>query len=364
MPRSPGGGPFGSPGKPTSWASSRSGSSTTSTRSRTRPTRSRSNRSPRSRPWPPRPARSGWGTSSSAPGSATPRSSRRWSRRSTSISGGRMELGIGAGWKRDEWVAYGYEFPETPERLARLGDDLEVITRMLAPGRTVHATFHGPTRERRRRDQRPQAAPGAPADRRRRQRPQRHLATRRALRRRGQPRQGDAGRRREGPADHPVALRGDRAGPRLAPGLGPHLAPRQGRAGPGADRPAGGLPRARRGADHRIPPGLGARPGRARGLRRRHGPGRLRPARRLAGSPGTPRSRSDLRDHERRTLGTSCQPSASRWTGIRRPNAVQAVARGVATSPGCRKPNWRRRTHVYSKGDCVPVDRSRGIRGL
>jgi F420-dependent oxidoreductase-like protein len=59
------------------------------------------------------------------------------------ISGGRMELGIGAGWKRDEWVAYGYAFPETPERLARLGDDLEVITRMLAPGRSVRASFSG-----------------------------------------------------------------------------------------------------------------------------------------------------------------------------------------------------------------------------
>src|SRR5262245_53403057 len=59
------------------------------------------------------------------------------------ISDGRMELGIGAGWKRDEWVAYGYDFPETTERLARLQDDLEVISRMLAPGRTVHATFHG-----------------------------------------------------------------------------------------------------------------------------------------------------------------------------------------------------------------------------
>ena len=29
------------------------------------------------------------------------------------ISGGRMELGIGAGWKRDEWLAYGYGYPET-----------------------------------------------------------------------------------------------------------------------------------------------------------------------------------------------------------------------------------------------------------
>ena len=59
------------------------------------------------------------------------------------ISGGRMDLGIGAGWKRDEWLAYGYGFPETKERLARLGDDLEVITRMLAGDKHEHATFDG-----------------------------------------------------------------------------------------------------------------------------------------------------------------------------------------------------------------------------
>lgn len=59
------------------------------------------------------------------------------------ISGGRMELGIGAGWKRDEWLAYGYGFPETRERLAALRDGLEVITAMLAPGRTTHATYTG-----------------------------------------------------------------------------------------------------------------------------------------------------------------------------------------------------------------------------
>jgi F420-dependent oxidoreductase-like protein len=56
------------------------------------------------------------------------------------ISGGRMELGIGAGWKEDEWRAYGYGFPDTRTRLAMLADHLEVITRMLAPG---HATFSG-----------------------------------------------------------------------------------------------------------------------------------------------------------------------------------------------------------------------------
>jgi F420-dependent oxidoreductase-like protein len=60
-----------------------------------------------------------------------------------SISGGRMDLGIGAGWKKDEWLAYGYGFPETKERLARLGDDLEVIARMLAGDKHQHATFEG-----------------------------------------------------------------------------------------------------------------------------------------------------------------------------------------------------------------------------
>jgi F420-dependent oxidoreductase-like protein len=56
------------------------------------------------------------------------------------ISGGRMELGIGAGWKEDEWRAYGYGFPDTKTRLATLRDHLEVISRMLATG---HATFAG-----------------------------------------------------------------------------------------------------------------------------------------------------------------------------------------------------------------------------
>ena len=59
------------------------------------------------------------------------------------ISGGRAELGLGAGWKRDEWLAYGYGFPATSERLAILADHLEVITRMLEPGRSNHATFEG-----------------------------------------------------------------------------------------------------------------------------------------------------------------------------------------------------------------------------
>jgi alkanesulfonate monooxygenase SsuD/methylene tetrahydromethanopterin reductase-like flavin-dependent oxidoreductase (luciferase family) len=57
------------------------------------------------------------------------------------ISGGRAVLGIGAGWKEDEWLAYGYGFPDVKTRLAILRDALEVISRMLAPGR---ATYRGP----------------------------------------------------------------------------------------------------------------------------------------------------------------------------------------------------------------------------
>jgi alkanesulfonate monooxygenase SsuD/methylene tetrahydromethanopterin reductase-like flavin-dependent oxidoreductase (luciferase family) len=53
------------------------------------------------------------------------------------ISGGRFELGIGAGWKEDEWRAYGYGFPPLAERLAVLGDHLAVITAMFAPGRAT-----------------------------------------------------------------------------------------------------------------------------------------------------------------------------------------------------------------------------------
>ena len=56
------------------------------------------------------------------------------------ISGGRFELGIGAGWKEDEWRAYGYGFPPIGERLDVFQDHLEVITRMLAPGQ---ATYEG-----------------------------------------------------------------------------------------------------------------------------------------------------------------------------------------------------------------------------
>ena len=62
------------------------------------------------------------------------------------VSSGRAELGIGAGWKQDEWEAYGYGFPATRERLAILTDSLEVISRMLGPGRTTYEGQHAVAR--------------------------------------------------------------------------------------------------------------------------------------------------------------------------------------------------------------------------
>ena len=57
------------------------------------------------------------------------------------VSGGRAELALGAGWKQDEYEAYGWGFPPLRERMALLEDTLEIVTRMLAPG---HATYEGP----------------------------------------------------------------------------------------------------------------------------------------------------------------------------------------------------------------------------
>jgi F420-dependent oxidoreductase-like protein len=63
------------------------------------------------------------------------------------VSGGRFELGIGAGWKEEEWRAYGYGFPTLRERMDALGDHLEVIRAMLGPGRATYegrfASVHG-----------------------------------------------------------------------------------------------------------------------------------------------------------------------------------------------------------------------------
>ncbi len=42
-------------------------------------------------------------------------------------SGGRMELGMGAGWNPNEHVAYGFPFPDTGTRMEMLGEQLEIV---------------------------------------------------------------------------------------------------------------------------------------------------------------------------------------------------------------------------------------------
>jgi alkanesulfonate monooxygenase SsuD/methylene tetrahydromethanopterin reductase-like flavin-dependent oxidoreductase (luciferase family) len=59
------------------------------------------------------------------------------------VSDGRAELGIGAGWKQEEWEAFGYDYPSTGERLATLGEHLEIITRMLDSTTDERATYEG-----------------------------------------------------------------------------------------------------------------------------------------------------------------------------------------------------------------------------
>lgn len=56
------------------------------------------------------------------------------------MSHGRLILGIGAGWYQHEYEAYGYDYPETPERLRMLRDALQVIKAMWTQER---AEFEG-----------------------------------------------------------------------------------------------------------------------------------------------------------------------------------------------------------------------------
>ena len=56
------------------------------------------------------------------------------------ISGGRVELGIGAGWMELEHEAFGFPFPPLRERLARLAEQLEIVHRLWTE---EHVTFEG-----------------------------------------------------------------------------------------------------------------------------------------------------------------------------------------------------------------------------
>lgn len=63
------------------------------------------------------------------------------------VSNGRAEVGIGAGWKEDEWKAYGYGFPGRKERLDGLDDALAILRAMLEPGRATVEGKHAFVRD-------------------------------------------------------------------------------------------------------------------------------------------------------------------------------------------------------------------------
>ncbi|MCP3784189.1 LLM class F420-dependent oxidoreductase [Micromonospora sp. A3M-1-15] len=58
------------------------------------------------------------------------------------MSGGRVELGIGAGWYEREHTAYGIPFPAVTERFDRLAEQLEIVTGLwrTPPGETYSFT--------------------------------------------------------------------------------------------------------------------------------------------------------------------------------------------------------------------------------
>jgi alkanesulfonate monooxygenase SsuD/methylene tetrahydromethanopterin reductase-like flavin-dependent oxidoreductase (luciferase family) len=56
------------------------------------------------------------------------------------LSGGRLILGLGAGWKADEYLAYGYPFPAVKTRMAELEDAIHVIRALWGE---QPATFEG-----------------------------------------------------------------------------------------------------------------------------------------------------------------------------------------------------------------------------
>ncbi|WP_166356432.1 TIGR03560 family F420-dependent LLM class oxidoreductase [Phytoactinopolyspora limicola] len=56
------------------------------------------------------------------------------------VSGGRIEMGIGAGWYEHEWRAYGYGFPSAGERLRMLDEGVTIMRQLWTHGT---ATFSG-----------------------------------------------------------------------------------------------------------------------------------------------------------------------------------------------------------------------------
>jgi F420-dependent oxidoreductase-like protein len=66
-------------------------------------------------------------------------------------SHGRLDAGLGAGWYKHEWEAYGYEFPETPKRMQRFKEAVQIVHTMWTEEKPVfkgkHYQIDGPINE-------------------------------------------------------------------------------------------------------------------------------------------------------------------------------------------------------------------------
>lgn len=68
------------------------------------------------------------------------------------ISNGRLILGIGSGWKENEYVAYGYPFPPVKDRMDQLEEALQIIRKLwteqlvtfLGKHYKIHEAYHTP----------------------------------------------------------------------------------------------------------------------------------------------------------------------------------------------------------------------------
>ena len=198
------------------------------------------------------------------------------------LSGGRAELGIGAGWMEVDYTALGLPYDRPGVRIDRLAEALEVIKGCYGAG-AVHLRRHALHGDRL--PGHPEAHPGAGPDPHRWRRPAGAAPRRRRGRhRRHQPeparRRGHLGR------GHGLAGRDDRPEGRVG----------QGRCGESLRRPRAAdpvLPRVRHRRPHRPSP---------------------RPSRRGSASPPTRRSRPASRSSGRSTRSaTSCVARRDRW---------------------------------------------------
>lgn len=67
------------------------------------------------------------------------------------MSAGRLLCGLGAGWYEHEWRAYGYGFPDVPERMRAFREAVEIVVKMWTEDRPTYAgkfyTIDGPINE-------------------------------------------------------------------------------------------------------------------------------------------------------------------------------------------------------------------------